>query len=217
MVFSICRGTTRTLILLNPSGPDGTFVGKCSPRLERMKCCTRQRFGICNSEFEFIEFNSQEQILQMNDVHFLGESDVDYTLNVTEVLASWWDVPLVQYQLQLILTRGKIQETVFSSPQNSLYPLPGSWLIWFTLSRMDSKRSMGSRYSRERGRIIFSLPNSSEESRDRISDLARDTNRRKGKGTKYYLILRKKQMRHPWRVCPRQPPHPRHILFSGLR
>lgn len=44
----------------------------------------------------------------MNDVHFLGEPDVAYTLNVTEVLDSWWDVPLVSYQLQLILQRGLI-------------------------------------------------------------------------------------------------------------
>lgn len=46
------------------------------------------------------------KVLNMNDVHFLGEPDVAYTLNVTEVLDSWWDVPLVQYQLQLLLTRG---------------------------------------------------------------------------------------------------------------
>jgi len=56
------------------------------------------------------------KILQMNDVHFLGEPDVAYTLNVTEVLASWWDVPLVQYQLQLILTRGAYDYVVVVLP-----------------------------------------------------------------------------------------------------
>ena len=43
----------------------------------------------------------------MHDVLFLGEPDVAYTTNVTIVLDSWWDVPLVRYQLNKILTLSK--------------------------------------------------------------------------------------------------------------
>ena len=52
------------------------------------------------------------QILQMNDVQFLGEPDVEFTTNVTIVLESWWDVPLVLYQLNKVLMKSELDKRV---------------------------------------------------------------------------------------------------------
>src|SRR3989338_6139890 len=50
------------------------------------------------------------EVVGAREVFFLYEPDVEYTTNVTIVLDEWWDVPLVQYQLEKILARTRSEE-----------------------------------------------------------------------------------------------------------
>ena len=51
------------------------------------------------------EMMNGAEVVGAREVFFLYEPDVEYTTNVTVVLDEWWDVPLVQYQLEKILAR----------------------------------------------------------------------------------------------------------------